>query len=460
MRKRPPTLILAALVLACAPDQPGPGLEPTLLPQSPRASFGVNIGLLDPPGWDSLHPGWTHATFRNPRGYMRLLAGTGARWLRIPIAWADLADRETGHIDTTRPEWVRIDTTLRIARDHGFSVLGVLAHHSWAQPPGYPSLGAWRTFVREVAQRLGDDVSHWSVWNEPNCDAYLSRGGDPASAEDYAELVRVASPEIRKAGGNVVAGELSWWGEGNLHCRAAGPFLFRTLILAGDAIDVVSITVYKPDARAIRATVDSALEVIRLVSGHHPLWLTEFGVDREAPGDSLEADVASDILLDPPAGVERFFFWHGFIWNSDDRRGMLKPMDSTMGANGRWVFSNPVPRLSYIAHLWARHGCEWRAECPMASAQLSNLQLSIAGPTSVQPNSECTWEVRSSGGVWPHSAPVWKVDGLVRRAQTATVRTPLEPFFVEVTRTDALGRSTSARREVIVSRHAPFCTSR
>src|SRR5687768_6105766 len=138
---------------------------------------------------------------------MGLLRGAGARWLRVPINWADLADRETGRLDLTRPEWIRIDTTMRIARDFGFSILGVLAHHTWSQPPGYPPLAAWRTFVAGVTERLGPKVSHWAVWNEPNCDAYLSRGSEPASAEDYAELVRVASPEIRRNRGKVVAGQ-------------------------------------------------------------------------------------------------------------------------------------------------------------------------------------------------------------------------------------------------------------
>jgi hypothetical protein len=450
--------LLAAFCVACASDSPAPvPLAPTLLPTLPPTSFGINIGLLDPPGWDVLHPEWTHATFKEPRTYMRLLAGTGARSVRIPVAWADLADRQTGHLDLTRPEWVRIDTTLSVAGDHGFSVLGVLAHHTWNQPPGYPSLEAWKTFVGEVTQRLQGRVSHWAVWNEPNCDAYLSRGSEPATAEDYAELVRAASPEIRRSGAKVVAGELSWWGEGNVHCRAAGPFLFRTLILAGDAIDVVSITVYKPNSLAIRATIDSARAVMDLVPGNRPLWVTEFGVDREIPNDSLEADVASNILLQPPAGVERFFFWHGFIWNNDDRRGMLRPTDSTIGANHRWIYANPVPRLSYVAHVYARLGCDWQRDCPQAAALLPGVQLTIEGPGIVRPNSTCSWSVHQSAGVWPYSAPAWTIDSATMVGQTLKHRSSQEPFVVEVTQVDALGRQVIARREVSVSRHAAGC---
>jgi hypothetical protein len=450
--------LLLAVSAACTAGIERSQSAELLPPPTAAPAFGINIGLLDPPGWDSLHPEWAHATFRNPRGYMNLLRGTGARWLRVPVAWADLADRSTGHLDLSRPEWVRLDSTLRIAQDYGFSVLGVLARHTWSQPPGYPSLNAWRTFVSEITQRLGSRVSHWSVWNEPNCDAYLSRGTEPVSAEDYAELVRVASPEIRRAGSKVVAGELSWWSEGNQHCRAAGTFLLRTLLLAGDDIDVVSITVYKPDARAIRATVDSAREVMREVPGPHTLWLTEFGVDRETPDDSLEADVASEMLLHPPEGLERLFFWHGFIWNGDDRRGMLRPTDSVMGANRRWVFSNPVPRLSYVAHAYARLGCDWREDCAAAAPLLPQLQISIEGPTTVPPNTTCSWSVRVSGGAWPYTTPTWSIDTSLTRAQRLKLRSAAEPFVIEVQQADALGRATRIRQQITVSRNASRCT--
>jgi len=424
---------------------------------SPSA-MGVNIGLLDPPNWDARQPGWTHATFVNPRRHLGLLAAAGARGGRGPFFWADLADRGTGRIDTSRPEWERIDSTLAMARDSGFSIVGVLTTHTWYQPVGYPSLDAWETYVSQVLDRESRFVSHWSIWNEPNCDGYLSRGTSPVRGADYAALVTRAGPIIHGHRGRVVAGEISWWDPGYPHCTAGVDFLRELMAVAGPSIDIVSMTSYKANGPGIRESVQQAVSTLRANGCVQPLWLTEFGMDVENPPDADEATMLSDVLLHPVPGLERMFAWHGFVWDPDDHRGMLKPADSTMGRNNRWVYSNPTPRLSYVAYQRAKYGCDWRQACPGAP-DVAAMTLSIVGPASVLPGETCTWRGVARGGVWPYAERSWRTTvGRERVDRDLVVANDGQPFTVEVSQVDALGRVTIARKEVRVDANAKHCT--
>lgn len=56
-----------------------------------------------------------------------------------------------------------------------------------------PDPGLWRVWVRAVAQRYAGRVRFWEIWNEP--DIFFFTG----TTEEYLELLRIASEEIRAA---------------------------------------------------------------------------------------------------------------------------------------------------------------------------------------------------------------------------------------------------------------------
>ena len=65
---------------------------------------------------------------------------------------------------------------------------------------GYPPLfseearTAWTRYATELATRFRGRVTHFEVWNEPNCSGFWKKGPDYG---EYVDLVRITSTAIR-----------------------------------------------------------------------------------------------------------------------------------------------------------------------------------------------------------------------------------------------------------------------
>jgi hypothetical protein len=140
-----------------------------------------------------------------------LMAGTGARWLRVSVGWGHI-ERAPGVYD-----WAGTDRVVQGARERGLSVVAVITSApSWDADPGCRTnecapddVGPYAAFARVAAERYGPlGVHHWEIWNEPNHVPFWGPKPDPAK---YVELLRGASTAIHDVDptATVITGGLS-----------------------------------------------------------------------------------------------------------------------------------------------------------------------------------------------------------------------------------------------------------
>jgi hypothetical protein len=227
-------------------------------------------------------------------------ARAGIGLVRQPFNWG-LVERSPGHFDFSR-----IDAWVADAAHAGMHVLPILYgtpdSRSTAPTRGPIAHGAYppadvEAFARFAAAAVhrygpggpfwrdhdGPPITAWQVWNEPNLPQFWASGPDPSA---YARLLRAASAAIHRADphARVVSAGLSQSSHGMpferfLHgMYAAG---------AADAVDVVAVHPYAPDAAGtLRGTVAARL----LVPARTPLWVTEFGWASGGPASRFTTD--------------------------------------------------------------------------------------------------------------------------------------------------------------------------
>lgn len=153
--------------------------------------FGLGFEMLD--RW----------AFDPERAYPHL-AESGVKWARVQTGW-NRCETTKGVLDFAWLDAV-VDNLLAIGIQPWFSVsYGNLLYTpdaTWEGVGGVPlyygreALAAWKRFVKETAAHFKGRVLHWEVWNEPNTGGYWPYEVD-TRPEDYTELVRITSTEIR-----------------------------------------------------------------------------------------------------------------------------------------------------------------------------------------------------------------------------------------------------------------------
>ena len=131
---------------------------------------------------------------------LALIRDGGFHWVRQRFPWAEIEPRQ-GHFD-----WARWDRLVRAVRRHGLSLIAVLdTSPAWARspkdgdnpyaPPQEPSL--FGHFARQFAQRYGEDIDYYQIWDEPNIYPHWGEGFvDPAA---YVALLREGYVAIKAA---------------------------------------------------------------------------------------------------------------------------------------------------------------------------------------------------------------------------------------------------------------------
>lgn len=186
--------LFIALLFACAP-RPTPTPAATTSPAPAVLPVGAVLGI--------------ELTTERDEGQVELAAGTGARWVRVPLRWRTIQPRQA-----TPPAYRfdTYDTLLSALHSRGFQViLTVRDNPTWAADTSCGPLNtagqeAFLRFLKEAVSHYGQapyEVHHWELYNEPdNTDAekYGAQGGcwgDTPAA--YAELLRRAYPVIKGA---------------------------------------------------------------------------------------------------------------------------------------------------------------------------------------------------------------------------------------------------------------------
>jgi hypothetical protein len=123
----------------------------------------------------------------------------GAKVVRTGSGWGSIERRE-GEFD-----WSHFDRIVKMYGDQGMEIQCLLAFTPrWAAAPGkqnstdwhewnnsMPREDAWRRWVRKMAERYGDRIRYWEVWNEP--DIGFWRG----TLDEYLVLLQSAYEEIK-----------------------------------------------------------------------------------------------------------------------------------------------------------------------------------------------------------------------------------------------------------------------
>jgi hypothetical protein len=146
--------------------------------------------------------------------------GFGVSWVRVVLYWRNVAPNPTDWRlpggDLGNPasyDWARYDRAIDELRARHFKVLLTVSGPvpNWAtrsrhSATMHPSAAQFGRFMRAAGQHYGAQISHWSIWNEPNHPDFLgpqySRG-------------RAVSPHIYRA--LFLAGERGLRASGNAH---------------------------------------------------------------------------------------------------------------------------------------------------------------------------------------------------------------------------------------------------
>ena len=133
----------------------------------------------------------------------------------------------------------------------------------------------WLRFVGALAERFGDRVRHWEIWNEPNHrNFWKPREADPA---EYVKFVRMTAPVIRRrVPGVKIVGPAVW---------SPGYFKGGFDLGLGDLVGIVSYHWYRASPEdGYEAGVAGCREVLAQHKLDVPLWQGESGCPSQTAG--------------------------------------------------------------------------------------------------------------------------------------------------------------------------------
>jgi O-antigen ligase len=230
---------------------------------------------------------------------MAAMEAAGYRWLRSRAVWATI-EPEPGRFD-----WTVWDEVVASAGRHNLKLLAVLdGSPAWARegedeanalapPREARDFGA---FAFAFAERYGDEVDHYQIWDEPNIAPHWgAREIDPVG---YARLLREGAIQVRAAdrGAIVVAAALAPTVETGGRNMSEVQFLDGLYdAKASQWFDVVAAQPYDHGLPLRSATDQSRLNWGRIgllrevMEGHgdagRAIWAVSFGVEGETKGE-------------------------------------------------------------------------------------------------------------------------------------------------------------------------------
>lgn len=262
--------VLAGPVTAAAPEPPGRS-QPRSTDEPRKPALGVQF-----------HGTWSDYTHDERDEVLSLIRRSGSTWVRMDVGWS-MIQPEEGEYDL---QWAvpLVDEVIEQVRDHGLKLLVMF----W-QTPGWANDGAgvragpsdpaaYARALAWAADRWGDAVGAWEVWNEPNSSSFFE-GADPA------EYTRLLCPAYRAVHQNDESARVVFGGtmynddEWIREAYEAG---------AKDCFDVMATHPYMGPADAPPETaadghvwtlrhVTAVRDVMRDHDDLGPVWATEFG---------------------------------------------------------------------------------------------------------------------------------------------------------------------------------------
>ena len=312
------------------------------------------------PGPDDKSRFGIHVELRDPD--VTVAAKLGYKWTRMHDA---SIFTKWGIVEPEPGKWVWHDAEIDLALSHGLKIMGMLCSSPpWASghqgEQGYFSIyyppkdiSQWRNYVRTVVARYKGKIDNWEVWNEPwgnGLQEGFFRGGTP---EQYAELLKAAYDEAKKANPQCTIMGVDTYGGTNWDAKvlAAGAY---------PSFDVMSFHSYTNQLWGKAGDEPGGVAKhlrgeMRQYGAEQPLWDTEGGpgdgpdhgsflsiADPELYGDwSRCADMVARMYIGLDAAkVDRFFLYsiHNWgqygapSWMLVDTGPLLPPLHLTVNA--------------------------------------------------------------------------------------------------------------------------------
>ena len=348
------------------------------------------------------------------------LEALGVRALRVVLYWNDVAPQPDA---TTKPtfdasdpasyDWQHYDAILAAAAARGWPVLltpsGPVPR--WATQGGRdhvtrPSAGEFEQFMTAAARRYGQQVSTWSVWNEPNHPRFLgpqySGSGSrrrPASPRIYRSLVQAADRALQATGNGgdtLLFGETAPRGTGKV--VAPITFLRGTLCLSASyrrssscgRLDADGYAhhpyttregpYFRPSGKndvtiGVLSRLTRALDraaSARAIRRRMPLYLTEFGVQSTPDrflGVSLAKQVEFRALSERIAyGNRRVAAFSQYLLKDDNPVEGVRASERYQGFESGLRFSTGKAKPSYASF-----------KLPLAALRRSRTRVSLWG---------------------------------------------------------------------------------
>lgn len=225
---------------------------------------------------------WASYDDATRRAVLDRIKASGARWVRLDVAWAMIQPREGSYDQAWGVPFV--DRVIKMARHRGLKVLVTFWRTpGWANggksavtlpddPADFAAAAGW------AAKRWAGQVNHWEIWNEPNLDAYMAG----ADVRAYTRLlcktypaIKAGNPEARVIFGGTLYSDDEWIAE-SYRAGAKGCFdamAIHPYVAPGNA---------SPRAKGTGEVYDfDNIAAVRRVmlknSDRKPIWATEFG---------------------------------------------------------------------------------------------------------------------------------------------------------------------------------------
>jgi O-antigen ligase len=221
------------------------------------------------------------------------IAAAGFTWVRQPFLWEDI-EPEPG-----RYTWDAYDTIVAAVQAHdSLRLVAVLdGTPPWARNPLAPdhpfsppaSVGDYANFARAVAERYGDSIDYYQIWDEPNIREHWGNL-DPRPAH-YVAMLREAYTAIHAVDpvASVIMAALAPTVEDGPENLNEPLFLGAVYDLGGGPyFDAAAGKPYGFDSRPTDRRVDVGVmnfsrlilmreEMVRRGDGDKPLWGSNFG---------------------------------------------------------------------------------------------------------------------------------------------------------------------------------------
>ncbi len=269
---------------------------------------------------------WVYTADDQVREAMSMLEEGGVQWVRLGLAW-EFMEREQGVVQTELLD--RLDLAVDEALARGITpYIQLLGTPKWASSnPDHvrhwaftpKDMADWTGHVRLMADRFGDRVDYWEVWNEQDWEFWES------PLEDFVPLLKAAADELRRVdpgckiilGGLATDGSTGW--DNPLTEENALQRLYDAC--ARPYFDIMGLHTYPYDLRTgALETVDRVNNTWTIMErngdGHKPIWVNEVGLTTGGGGKVTPAEQAAFLrdvmtLLPLHPKVDKVF-WYNF----------------------------------------------------------------------------------------------------------------------------------------------------